>query len=152
MTIHYVCRGNVFRSLIAETYTKSLKLTGVTVLSSGTIADAARSTNHVYLQNTHQLLKRHGISQYAKAQSQQFTTERAGMGDLTILMNLVVHTEAEQITNLPQNAVVWNITDIGEGDRVANTEDDRLRFEEIIYKEITAKVDAMLRSMMLTTN
>jgi predicted protein tyrosine phosphatase len=36
MNIHFICRGNVLRSLIAETYLRSLELPNITVISSGT--------------------------------------------------------------------------------------------------------------------
>jgi protein-tyrosine-phosphatase len=38
MRVHFICRGNVYRSRIAEAYLKSLELEGLEVLSSGTIA------------------------------------------------------------------------------------------------------------------
>lgn len=37
MNIHFICHGNVLRSLIAETYLRSLGIDGVNVASSDTL-------------------------------------------------------------------------------------------------------------------
>ena len=47
--IHFICRGNAFRSIIAEAYLNSLELYYLSVLSSGTAAtlyEARNLANH----------------------------------------------------------------------------------------------------------
>ena len=45
MIIHFICRGNSFRSIIAEAYLKSRRLDGLKVISSGTNAAADKAGN-----------------------------------------------------------------------------------------------------------
>lgn len=66
MKIHFICRGNVLRSLIAETYLRSLQLQGVEVMSSGTNVDLSDANERQYFANTMAILKRHRIDQFAK--------------------------------------------------------------------------------------
>jgi protein-tyrosine-phosphatase len=144
MKVHFICRGNVLRSLIAETYLRSLQLSGITVSSSGTNVDLSSETEREYFANTIALFKRHGIETYAKDTSHQLTQARADDQDVTICMNQRVIDEAKGIVTLPDNTVHWNIVDIGEGRRTV-PEDIRL-YEEEIFSEITARIDKMVES------
>lgn len=142
MNIHFICRGNVLRSLIAETYVKSLELNQIMVSSSGTAVNLDDLQEHLFLLATKDLLTRHGIEKYAKAQSDQLTQERADGHDLTICMNLRVFDEAAKIVRLPGKVIHWDITDIGEGNRTKR--EDTPQYEEDIYSEIIARVDELL--------
>jgi protein-tyrosine-phosphatase len=143
MNIHFICRGNVLRSLIAETYVKSLGLEGVHVTSSGTNVNWSDETEKAYFANTLKLLKKHGIQAYAKAFPEQLTPERANHQDLTICLNQRVMDEAVQLVTFPGRAINWDIVDIGEGARADKTH--RLAYEEEIYNEITAGVDKLIQ-------
>ncbi len=66
MTIHFICRGNSFRSIIAEAYLNSLKINDLVVFSSGSTAALAKARNRPYHQLTLDLLGPHGIREYAK--------------------------------------------------------------------------------------
>ncbi len=146
MNIHFICRGNVLRSLIAETYLKSLGLTGVLVSSSGTSVDLNDPQEQLFLATTKQVLARHGLAQFAKVRPDQLTQERANGQDLTVCMNQRVVDEARSKVKLPANVLSWNITDIGEGARTGKFENGR-ELEEVIYDEVVAKVDELLRTL-----
>jgi protein-tyrosine-phosphatase len=148
VTIHFICRGNVNRSLIAETYLTSLRLTDVDAKSSGTHVDLTDETEHVYYLNTVKLLKRHGIDANVKPGPEQLTQERIDQHDITICMNQRVRDEARAIVALPKIVTDWDITDIGEGDRIA-TNGNLYQLEEVIYQEITTKVDALVNLYVL---
>lgn len=45
MHVHFICRGNSFRSIIAEAYAKSLGLKDMIFTSSGTIARRRGTSN-----------------------------------------------------------------------------------------------------------
>lgn len=142
MNIHFVCRGNVLRSHIAEAYLKSLELKDVAVTSSGTVADEYRESNREFIINARDLLVRHGLSQFVKDVPEQLTQDRLTGQDIVVLMNQIVHDEAMPIVVLPKNTIYWNIIDVGEGDRTI--ESNRLEYEEIIYQEVTNKVDDLV--------
>jgi protein-tyrosine-phosphatase len=140
MNIHFICRGNVLRSLIAETYLKSLNLEDVNVISSGTNVNSDDPQEREYFANTLFVLDRHGVKSFAKAKPEQLTQERIDSNhDIIILMNQRVIDEAATIVKLPHDVLNWTITDIGEGHRTDT--DSRESYEEEIYQEITQKVN-----------
>jgi protein-tyrosine-phosphatase len=142
MKIHFICRGNVLRSLIAETYLKSLNLDNINVISSGTNVDWNDPKEREYFHNTLQVLKRHNIDSYAKAAPHQLDQNRLDeYEDLVIVMNQKVLDEVNKLVVLRRKTYNWEITDIGEGNRI-NTE-DREQYEEEIYQEIINKVNEL---------
>ncbi len=141
MKVHFICRGNVLRSLIAETYLRSLHIPDVTATSSGTNVDLSSQEERMFFANTIALFKRHNIEQYAKNTSHQLTQERADGQDITVCMNQRVVDEARTIVQLPANTLNWNIVDIGEGNRIVS--EDIRTYEEEIFQEIAAHVDEL---------
>ncbi len=148
MIIHFICRGNVFRSLTAETYLRSLNLPNVESISSGTNVDFTIPQERVYFGNTLELLSRHGIRQFAKDEPNLLTQERIDASDVVVIVNQRAHDEAATLVQLPANTTVWHIVDIGEGNRIA-TDDNRIELEELIYEELTAAVDDLVASLHL---
>lgn len=144
MNVQFICRGNVLRSLIAETYLKSLKIDGVNVQSSGTNVNWNDPQEREYFMNTLHVLKRHGIDSFAKDKPDQLTQQRLDShDDLVVLMNQRVTNEAAKLVMLPKDIRDWAIVDIGEGHRI-NIE-ERGQYEEEIYQEIIRKVDELSR-------
>jgi len=137
MKIHFICRGNVLRSLVAETYVKSLELKDVECISSGVCIDMNDPMERRYFRNTLALLKRQGISKYAKEISDQLTQGRVDWADVTICVNQRAFNEAMAIVKLPKNTIVWDIEDIGEGSRAINKDilSTRMSYEEEIFIE-----------------
>lgn len=148
MNIHFICRGNVLRSLVAETYLRSLDLPDITVSSSGTNVNWDDPTEKKYFARTLDLFKRHGIEAFAKTAPEQLTQARANGNDLTVCMNQRVINEASTLVSLPDNTLNWEIVDIGEGTRIAN-DTNLADLEEEVYNEITPKVDALVASLNL---
>lgn len=149
MNIHFICRGNVLRSLIAETYLRSLNIRDINVLSSGTNVNWSDLQEREYFANTLSVLERHGIQSFAKLNPEQLTQERIDNNhDTVILMNQRVIDEAVKIVKLPSNTFNWDIIDIGEGHRTVS--DSRESYEEEIYQEIKQKVDELIKVAQLT--
>jgi len=149
VTIHFICRGNTHRSLIAEAYLKSLQLKDVTVFSSGSVADFYRKLNEPRLLKVIARLSKHGIGQFAKTRADQLTQERADSADVTVCMNQIVVDECNQLFTLPPNTIVWDIVDTGEGHRIIKPGEDQSKYTEEIYQEITQKVDELVQSLHL---
>jgi protein-tyrosine-phosphatase len=149
MHILFVCRGNVFRSLTAETYLRSLDLPNVTASSCGTNVDSSLPQERIYFNNTLELLGRHGIRQFAKDQSHELTQQEVDKSDVVVLVNQRAADEASAQVTLPDSTVVWHIVDIGEGDRIA-TETNRVELEELIYGELTEAVDELVSRFKLS--
>lgn len=146
MNIHFICRGNVLRSLIAETYLKSQKLKEINVISSGTNVNWDDAQEKEFFANTLTVLDRHGIKQFAKPAPEQLIQRRIDAShDIIVLMNQRVIDEASNIVTLPADIKNWDIVDIGEGHRVDSA--NRESYEEEIYQEITRKVDELIRDI-----
>ena len=94
MIIHFICRGNAFRSIIAEAYLNSLKIKDWIVLSSGTAAASEKARNLASYGKTLELLEKHGIREFAKADyGDQLTQSRLEGADITACMNQRVYGE-----------------------------------------------------------
>lgn len=140
--IHFICRGNVFRSIIAEAYFNSLKLPNVAVASSGTVATEYFHSNSVGFPRTLALLKRHGIDGYAKDHyGDQLNQSRVDGSNVVVCMNERAHKEAQAICKLPGRVVVWSVAEIGEPGRIARGEQDIDRLMEAAYREIVQNVN-----------
>lgn len=148
MIIHYICRGNAFRSIIAEAYTNSLQLSGVTVRSSGTVASEWKERNARNVPKTLAMLERHGIRQFAKDHyADDIRQEWIDEADVVVCLNQRVYDEAQARCTLPADTRVWDVTDTGEKDRIVKTEDDLLRYIELAYNEIRYNVDALVAEL-----
>ena len=147
MNVHFICRGNVLRSLIAETYLQSLHLKDIRVISSGTNVHWEDPKEQEYFANTLGVLDAHGIKAFAKPQPDQLTQERIDTNqDIVVLMNQRVVDEAKRIVTLPDTVYNWGIVDIGEGHRIDDS--NRESYEEEIYQEITEQVDSLVRDRL----
>jgi len=100
--IHFICRGNSFRSIITEAYLNSLEVKGWSVLSSGTTAAFDKARDLVYYRKTLALLEEHGVREFAKAgYGDQLTQSRLEKADIAICMNHRVYDECLRIVAFP---------------------------------------------------
>lgn len=152
MIIHFVCRGNAFRSIIAEAYLNSKELPDVSALSSGTVASTHKEQNHPTYPKTLALLGRHGIAAFAKDHyADDVTQELLDMSDVAIFMNERAYQEAVGRLVVPSMTRVWDVTDIGEPGRVPHDAHERAQYMEDVYSELVANVDGLLQEFGLDT-
>jgi protein-tyrosine-phosphatase len=143
--IHFICRGNSFRSIIAEAYLNSLKINDLLVLSSGSTAALAKARNLPYYQLTLELLDRHGIREYAKGDyGLQLTQSLLDGADISVCMNQIVYDECLESVTFRVDPKIWSVADVGEPGRMARTELEYLRYREEAYQEIAANVDQLI--------
>jgi protein-tyrosine-phosphatase len=145
MIIHFICRGNSFRSIIAEAYLNSLKIKDSSALSSGTTAESDKAGNLTAYRLTLDLLERHGIREFAKAgYGDQLTQSRLGKADIAVCMNQRVYDECLRRVTFPASPRIWSVADIGEPARIPNNESERELYREEAYQEIVKNVDRLL--------
>jgi protein-tyrosine-phosphatase len=148
MIVHFICRGNAFRSIIAEAYLNSLKFEGLKAISSGTAAAVDRTRNLTAYSETLGLLGKYGIREFAKAgYGDQLTPPRLAEADLVICMNQRVYDECQQIVCLPASTRIWSVADIGEPGRVAHTESGKTRHREEAYQEIVESISQLISEL-----
>jgi len=150
MTVHFICRGNVFRSIIAEAYLRSLRLKGVDVLSSGTVAAKEKSRNEENHYRVRAMLKRHGIERFAKpAYGEQATQSLIDKSTIIVCVNRRVYEECSKLVKLPDDVVVWNVADIDEAEPVPATARDREQFLEKTYLQIVDEITKLVQARQL---
>jgi protein-tyrosine-phosphatase len=145
MIIHFICRGNSFRSIIAEAYLNSLEIKDSRVLSSGTTAASHKAGNLPYYRMTLDLLEKHGIREFAKdGYGDQLSQPLAQEADITVCMNQRVYDECRLLVTFPVSPRIWSVADIGEPGRISDSESERLLYREDAYREIVHNIDRMV--------
>jgi len=145
MIIHFICRGNTFRSIIAEAYMNSLALKDLSALSSGTAATLYKARNLANHRITLDLLEEHGIRSFAKADyGDQLTQPRLDKADITVCMNQRVYRECLQCVTFSHSPRVWSVADIGEPGRISDVESERRLYREEAYQEIARNVERLV--------
>ncbi len=147
MNILYICRGNAFRSLIAEAYTNSLGLPDVVSRSVGTLAVEHKGFNRASYQRTHTFLQAHGLEPYAKDHyADALTQAYIDWADIVVCLNAVVCAEAKAAHTLPPSTRIWDVADMGEPGRIAVTESAKTAAVAAAFTQITRLVDDLVRS------
>ena len=145
MIVHFICRGNCFRSIIAEAYLNSRQINGLSVLSSGATAALHREGNLPYYQMTLELLAVHGIREFAKADyGDQLTQSSLEKADIVVCLNQRVYEECLGQVTFPASPRIWAVADIGEPGRIARSPAENLRYREEAYQEIVINVDRLI--------
>ena len=145
MITHFICRGNAFRSIIAEAYLNSLEIIGSHVLSSGTVAALEKSGNLAYYTMTLELLEKHGIREFAKAgYGDQLSQSRLDEADITVCMNQRVYDECLRFVTFPASPYIWSVADVGEPGRISDVKSERELYRDDAYQEIVENVDRLM--------
>jgi protein-tyrosine-phosphatase len=149
MIIHFICRGNAFRSIIAEAYLESLELKDLSVLSSGTAATLHKARNLANHRMTLDLLEEHGIRGFAKSDyGDQLTQTRVDKADIIVCMNQRVYDECLQCVTFSASPRVWSVADIGEPGRISDVESERRLYREEAYQEIVGNVERLVSDVL----
>ena len=145
MIIHFICRGNTFRSIIAEDYLSSLALEDVSALSSGTAATFYKARNLANHRITLELLEEHGMRGFAKVgYGDQLTQSRLDKADITVCMNQRVYGECLRCVTFSHSPRVWSVADIGEPGRISDVESERQLYREEAYQEIARNIERLV--------
>ena len=148
MKIHFVCRGNVFRSFIAETYLRSLNLDDVEVHSSGTIAAEHKAENTPRHRVVREVIDEHALSEFTKDSfADQLEQSHIDNANLVVFANQPAKDEADTLVDLGgTDTATWHIEDFNEGENPDFTDDEFKDFVRKGYDEIVDNVNKLVRN------
>lgn len=145
MTVHFICRGNTYRSRLAETYLKSKQLSGIEVISSGIEADQNISGPINWY--TQRIIQKEHLVAFEKPIWQQTTKELLNTGDLTVFVRQDIYDFC--VNNFSFNDkkyLVWNIQDTDNANTAWLNADEfgRIKITEQTFAEIKQKVEELI--------
>jgi protein-tyrosine-phosphatase/8-oxo-dGTP pyrophosphatase MutT (NUDIX family) len=144
--IHFICRGNTFRSRLAEAYAKSLKHDGYTVSSSG--IETAAHENIDVSPFTLAIAKKHKLSTKLSAHKRQTTKKILTDADVLVFLNKDIYDDAMGEFKVDaRKAVVWNIDDLvgylAKHPRVSRSQANYDKITEKLAAQVFDKVDEL---------
>jgi isopentenyl-diphosphate delta-isomerase len=141
--IHFVCRGNVHRSRIAEAYAKSLRGDEWDISSSGIVAAANYAEN--FLSPWARIFgNQYKISQWFSDHRTQTTSKILRDNDVIVFMKEDVFRDANMKYDFNQKArVVWNVKDREDWGDKLRLRDKRQR----TFRTIKRHVDQLIRDI-----
>jgi len=139
--VHFVCRGNTFRSRIAEEYWrhKYSNDKNIRILSSGIEADQRLNKGISYLAK--ELFNKHNLTNHKKSWTKT-TQKNIDISTLVIFMSETVFLDAKKLFDLTNTTyLVWNIPDVKKNSSTVKTE-----VAEAIYQKIVSNVVKLRKS------
>ena len=151
MIIHFICRGNSYRSRLAEAYLNSKNSSGLKSISSGIIA--SRNGSGPISWYAQRIIENEKLVPFESLSWQQTTKEILKQGDFTIFMQQEPYDYCRNRLGFTQkNYEIWDIQDMYEfmsphTDRRPTTEKDKIKASEETYKIIKRKIDDLINRL-----
>lgn len=149
MVVQFICRGNAFRSRMAEAYFNSLNIKGISAVSSGTVAKLHSESNAHNFIITEKYLKENGLAKFTKPNWDQLTRKLLNSADLTVFMNQKVADECNKLYGLSDNFIVWDIPDFDEIKPIPMTQNEIENYVKNTFNLIKSKVDELIKTNQL---
>ncbi len=140
MTVHFICRGNTYRSRLAETYLNSKKLSNISVFSSG--IEANRNLSGPVTWWAQRIIQNENLQDFESFRWQQATNELVTKADFTIFMNSDIFDFCvSSLSFNAENYEVWNIEDLEE---VGISTEEVIRRSEVVFSKIIKKTEELI--------
>ncbi len=144
MKAHFVCRGNTYRSRLAEAYFNSLAIPDWSAVSSG--IEASDNLNGPITTYAARILAAHDIATYGKASWAQSTKENLEESDVVVFMNKDVYLEcSDKIRPVLQKYYVWSVEDVNPRGLDAETIES---LTDATFAEIVEEVSSLVRLLL----
>lgn len=145
MKIHFVCRGNTFRSRIAETYFNSLRIPNWSAISSG--IEAINNLNGDITTYAAQMITAHGMEKYCKKSWTQSTKENLENSEIVVFLNNDVEQDCRVHINLNlQKYYIWRVDDI---DTSLSAQSEIDLAADATFNKIVEEVNSMVEQQLL---
>lgn len=148
MVIHFICKGNGYRSRLAEAYLCSKKIKGLKVISSGVIA--SKSNNGFISWYAQRIIQYEGLINYSKPSWQQTTPALLNKADINIFMDKKNYEYAKNnLSYSTGNYEIWNIPDLDDLGFTIKRETlekdlERIKATDDTYQKIREKIDELI--------
>lgn len=152
--VHFICRGNTFRSRLAEAYTKSLKLPGYTITSSGVEADADK---HIVISSyAKEIARQNHLSGFVAKTKHQTTQKILDAQDVLVFVSKDVYDEAIALYRIDaRQAIVWDIPDLNDflaqHPRAKHAEENFLKITSRIADKLFDSIDDLFEYLEHTS-
>ncbi|MGD0284303.1 MAG: NUDIX domain-containing protein [Candidatus Saccharimonadales bacterium] len=151
LKIHFVCRGNVYRGRLAETYLRSKKLPDIEISSSGIEANKVSASDIQILPIL--IANQLGLNTWQDFSCQQTTQELLDSADMVIFMNDdIAKDTAARLSYIPEKAEIWDIINLDEAMLISNvTSTNKGAVDNLILKtveRIHVKVDRLIHDIV----
>ena len=151
--VHFVCRGNVYRSRIAEAYLRSKAIPGVTVTSSGVAATDNQSAQIATLPLS--IAQAAGFDSWQNFDWTQTSQAELDRADIIIFLNDDIESDAKCDYSLSsQKYEIWDVANLDEELAAEHSDiSDSATIEKLIEAAITAieaHVDQLTHDIVLS--
>lgn len=146
MIIHFICRGNTFRSRLAETYLNSKQLPNIRVISSG--VNAEENICGPITWYAQRIIQQNNLVLFEKPMWQQTTKELLEEGELTIFMHQNIYDYCVKHFGFNnKNFQIWKIADTDAPFKTVKEEAEAVEITEKIYAAIKNKIDELIENL-----
>ncbi len=130
--IHFICRGNVYRSRLAEAYAKSLLPANCNIEISSSGIQASLNLSGDVDVDTVKALEADNLKKHLVPSWQQTTQKLIDSIDVLVFMSETVYEDAAKLYKLPKDrCVIWHIKDI-----------------DNIYPQVKEQVNMLMKSYL----
>lgn len=151
MLIHFVCKGNTYRSRLAGTYLNSKQIPGLKAVSSGVGAD--QNINGIITWEAQRIIQNNKLIEFESHLWKETTKELLDQADLVVFMQQEYYEYCKDKLGFNgENFKIFNVkdfTDYGFGDDFVSLEDDieRIKISEKTFEEIKGEVNALIKEL-----
>jgi protein-tyrosine-phosphatase len=146
MTVHFICKGNTFRSRLAEAYLNSKQIPNLKIISSGIKADINECGPIAWY--AQRIIQNNNLIPFEKPTWEQTTELLLEEGDLTIFMHQNIYDYCvEHFDFKDKTFQIWEVPDIRTHLLTLEQEVEKMEATEKIYAEIKLKVNLLLEGM-----
>ncbi|PIZ99529.1 MAG: hypothetical protein CO135_02670 [Candidatus Levybacteria bacterium CG_4_9_14_3_um_filter_35_16] len=151
MLIHFVCKGNTYRSRLAGTYLNLRQIPNLKATSSG--IEAKQNISGIITWEAQRIIQNNKLTDFESHVWHETTKELLDKADLVVFMQQMHHKYCkEKLGFRKKNFKIFNVKDFGDygfGDEYVSLEDDieRIKLSEKTFEEIKEKVDNLVREL-----
>lgn len=155
MIIHFVCRGNAYRSRLAEAYLNSKKISHIRAISSGIEEGIHRKINGPITWLAERILQNNSLVPFMSLDSKQTSKLLLDKSNLVIFFNEKYAEFCKESYSFKNSSYeVWNILDVDDfgltSDKQSREDEaKKIDISEKTFKEIKKRIDGLIKRLKI---